>query len=276
MSVFISCDQCRKRLKIPESVVGRAVKCPACGAVFKSSAAQVLSPPHHPAAPDDEAALVAPARQPALALDDDEEDRPRPRKKAALLDDEPAEVSPVRRADDDERPAKRRPATRADDEEDAEELELEDDLPKKKGKRRTPWYLMLPLLLLSFLGAALPWLWTVGFTFLQLDKAVALDFDDRVWVGVGSGVGVVLFCLIFSLLPLRAWLRFLLVFLTLGVVYGGSFAAVHWWKDLPVKQEKTLPANPKMQQGIPAAKPPGMRGPGGPPQNLGPDEKPDD
>jgi DNA-directed RNA polymerase subunit RPC12/RpoP len=41
MSVYIACDKCEKRLKIPETVVGRPIKCPACGSVFKAEPAKV-------------------------------------------------------------------------------------------------------------------------------------------------------------------------------------------------------------------------------------------
>ena len=53
MSVYIACDKCDKRLKIPESVVGHAIKCPVCGSVFKSTPEKVVP---------DKAGAVPPAR----------------------------------------------------------------------------------------------------------------------------------------------------------------------------------------------------------------------
>jgi hypothetical protein len=264
MSVYIACDHCQKRLKVPEEVVGRAIKCPSCGGVFQSDATKVLpdtaAPVQHAVPPVAEVESEAPVRatKKAVARQDQEGDLPRPRKKAALLDDDQEAVVPAKKkaavvGDEDEdevRPRKKKAVAVEDDDEEApvpsrrkrradeDEDEAEEEDRPRRGKRRTPWYVMLPLLILSFLGVGLPWLWAVGFTWLDMDRGVRLSFDSRVWIGISVGVGVTLLCLICSLIPARAWLRFLIVLILLALGYGGSFATIHWWNDLPFKEEE--------------------------------------
>jgi hypothetical protein len=228
MSVYIACDKCDKRLKIPDEVVGRAIKCPVCGSVFKATPENVL-----PA----KAAAVVPTRSAPAVLDDEDDDRPKPRKKAVATEDEEAIVSARKRhgvAADEDQPAS---TARGDADEPAEVEDVEEE--PRKGKRRTPWYVMLPLLVLSLSGAGLAALWTIGFSYLDLDRGLKhLNFDNKVIIGVAAAGTVVLLCLIVTLIPVRAWLRFLLVLLFLGLGYGGSFAAIHWWDQLPIPDEE--------------------------------------
>jgi hypothetical protein len=316
MPVYIACDKCQKRLKIPEDVIGRSIKCPSCGSVFKADpakAAAAVAPapapvPKHPAPaaledePDD---VVPPPRKPA-ALDDEDEDMPKPRKKAAALDeDEEAEVAPRKKAaaldedeevavtprkkpavpaaEDEPRPAKRkadddadepRPAKKraADDEDDDrparakrrpadedEEEKAEEDTKAKKGKRGTPWYVLLPLLLLSFSGLGIGMLWSIGFSWLDLDRKLTLSPESKEWIGIGVAVHVTVFCLIFAMLPNKTWLRFLLVIFVLALGYGESFAIVYWWTDTPFGAER--PNTGQMPAGGPQGA--GMQAPGG-------------
>jgi hypothetical protein len=288
MSVYIACDKCEKRLKIPESVVGRDIKCPVCGNVFKSapekvqpSKAAVVAPvaiapvATAPAAIEDEEEVIAAPKKPAVP-EDDEELVVAAKKKPAVVDDEEEAIVPAKRKpavidDEDEDevvPAKKKKAPVAeDDEEEAapavaaadEEDEAEDEAKAaKKARRRTPWYVMLPLLILSLGGGAgLAGLWTIGFTVLDLDRGLKFlgNYEHKVWIGVVAAGVVTLLCLLVTLIPMRSWLRFLLVFFFLGLGYGGSFAAIHWWDELPL-----IPDEPKVQ--LPEH-PPGMGEPGG-------------
>jgi hypothetical protein len=311
MSVYLACEQCQKRLKIPENVVGRSIKCPACGAVFKSDPSKVLpgksAPrpvmeerepvavvPQRAAREAEEDEDVLPARKKPAVLDDDDEDEVLPVKKGSLsLDDDEDEVRPPKKKavveeEDEEaievQPAKKKPAAvEGDEDEDErpakkkrvvdedEEDEDEEEKPKK-GKRRTPWYVMLPLIVLSLSAAGIGYLWAIGFTwmtangydFISVKAEQDISFDTKVMVGIATAGAVLLLCLIFSLLRLRAWLRFLLVFLFLGLGYGGSLAAVHWWKDLPFYEEP--PANKTPPGGQPGGPPGGMQGMQGGPQ----------
>jgi hypothetical protein len=260
MPVYIPCDKCQKRLKIPETVVGQAIKCPACAAVFKADPAKVLpaaeSVPTAVLAEDEE---VLPARKKVVSVEDEDQGLPKPRKKAAEPDDEDKVVPARRRAavvepDDDEEPprARRRRAAEYDEEEYDEDDE--------DGRPGTPWYVMLPLLLLSFCAVGLALLWAIGFSWLDMEQGLDLAFESKMWVGIVAAGVITLLCLVFSLIRTRAWLRFLLVLVFLALGYGGSFAAVHWWKELPFGKEEQ-PVN-----SAPAPMPPGgpMGGRGGP------------
>ncbi|HEX5269501.1 MAG TPA: hypothetical protein VFW33_03390 [Gemmataceae bacterium] len=267
MSVDIACEKCDKRLKIPESVVGRAIKCPACGAVFPSTPDKVESV---------KAAAVAPVATAPAALEDEEE-IVAVRKKPAVHDDgngEAIATTPLKPVvDDDGDEVVPAAAHTADDEDDDVAVAAEaEEAPKKK--RRTPWYVMLPLLVLALSGTGLAWLWVIGFTFLDMDRGLKwLTFDHKVLIGLATAGAITLLCLIFSLIPGRAWLRFLLVLFFLAVGYGGSFAAIHWWNDLPYIPndqpdiDKNLPANPPAagRGGVP----PPTKPPFAPPQPEG-------
>jgi hypothetical protein len=252
MSVSIVCDKCEKRLNIPETVVGRSIKCPACGAVFKADPARV------------QAGTARPAPKPARPEPEDgappsprtgEEDV-RPAKKKALPDEEAADVVPIKKSaviieDDDEEPPPPRRGRRVDDYDDYEDEE------EPRGKPATPWYVMLPLLILSFSAIGLALLWTIGFDLLGMD--FSMTFDSRMWVGIGIAVHVTLLCLIFSLMPTRAWVRFVIVLLLLALAYGESWAVVRYWKQLPFgKEEKpAAPVNMPGGRGGPPFQPPG-------------------
>jgi hypothetical protein len=262
MSVHIACEKCGNRLVIPETVVGGAIKCPGCGSAFKATLENVLpdkaaaGPPAEsaPAAPEVDEYIVPAGNHPVVIPQDDEaEDRPAPGNKAATADGKDEIVAVKKKpaaADGEAVPVRRKEA--------AERVEEG----PKQGKRRTPWYVMLPLLLLSLSAAGLAALWTIGFSYLDMDRGLRhLEFETKVWIGVGSAGAVTLLCLIFSLVPARAWLRFLLVLFFLGVGYGGSFAAIHWWNSLPVVPDEPV-ENPYLR---PKPNPGG----GGPPQGPG-------
>src|SRR5437764_8294178 len=98
MPVYIACDKCQKRLKIPDNVVGHSIKCPACNAVFKADPAKVqpAAQPVHTAALAEEDEVL-PARKKAAPADDAAV-APKPHKHV---------IEPVEE-DDEPRPAGRR------------------------------------------------------------------------------------------------------------------------------------------------------------------------
>jgi len=254
MAVYIACDKCQKRLKIPDNIVGHSIKCPACNTVFKADPARVqpAAQPIHTAAlaEDDE---VRPVRQKVAPVEETDQVEPKPRKKVALPDDEdevvPAGRPPARDDDDEPRRARRRRPADYDDEDE----EYDDERADRKG--RTPWYVTLPLLVLSFCAVGLAILWPLGFSWLTpaLDRGLTLSFEGRMWVGIVAAIVLTLLCLVVSLISARGWLRFLVVVLLLAIAYGGSFAAAYWWKDLPFgKEEKKEPVRlPPQLQNLP-------------------------
>jgi hypothetical protein len=262
MSVAIVCDKCEKRLTIPETVVGRSIKCPACGAVFKADPTKVQAAATRPAAAKPDGEDGAPA---AAKLADDEA---RAVKKKTAAEDEAVDVVPVKKSaviieDDDEPPPPRRRRGRRVDDYDDYEDDYDDE---PRGKPVTAWYVMLPLIILSFSAVGLALMWPIGFSWLGMDKDVSMSNDARIWIGIGVAVHVVLLCLIFSLMPTRAWVRFVIVLLLLALAYGESWAVMHWWKQLPFGHEEKA-AQPAIQPRLDRGGFPPPFGPddGGPP-----------
>ena len=112
-----------------------------------------------------------------------------------------------------------------------------------------------------------------GWDFIDVKPENSISYDTKMYVGIGVAGAVVLLCLFFSLIPIRSWLRFVLVLFFLILGYGGSIAAVHWWNELPFKSEEKAPEPPVAPPGGPGGPPPGKpaapppqpQKPGGPP-----------
>jgi uncharacterized protein (TIGR03067 family) len=100
-------------LKIGDEHLGKAIRCPGCGAAFRTRAA-AAGPPAAPSAKVPPA--PPPPRKPAPAADE-EEHAPPPRRPSRKTDDDDAPSVPVKKA-------KRRPPRDEDD-----------DLPRRSGKR---------------------------------------------------------------------------------------------------------------------------------------------
>lgn len=85
MSSFISCPECKRKLKVPESMVGKAFRCPACKAIIESESEEDTPPPSR-------AVKTTPAPRSAVALP-----RSRPPRNEEPEDDfDPEEEEPVR------------------------------------------------------------------------------------------------------------------------------------------------------------------------------------
>ena len=97
MPESVQCPDCQRRLKVPESLLGKKVKCPTCGAAFTAAGG---APPAPAPAP-------GPARRPRKEEAYEEEPAPRPAPRRARDDDEEDE------GDDEERPRRRRRRRRA-------------------------------------------------------------------------------------------------------------------------------------------------------------------
>jgi FKBP-type peptidyl-prolyl cis-trans isomerase len=282
MNVKLVCEACKKGLKIPDTVLGKKIKCPSCGAVFVAHLPPSPPPPPEPptllpdlslddeepaqsfpepveevapvlsAADEDEEAAPPPKkkavvveddedepkpRKKAIVVEDDDEEEPKPKKKAAVVAEEDEEESkPKKKAavvaeddDDDEPKPKKKAAAVVDDDEDEparptkkkkaavveEENDGDEDKPKKKAKVKAPWYLFLVSMLPLILVVAMPF----G---MPLFEVLSSDFMTDLYVGIALGTGTMLLCLIFTVLPLRIWLRVLFVFFFLLAGFGGA------------------------------------------------------
>lgn len=102
MAEIINCQQCQKKLRVPEETLGQTVKCPSCGAVFVAILGQPAPAPP-PLPPPRPHAIQSPLP-----------DAPRRRKRPVLFE-ESDEAEDFLQRDDEDRPRKRR---RRSDEED--------------------------------------------------------------------------------------------------------------------------------------------------------------
>lgn len=70
MPTFIECPSCRRKLRVPDGLMGTEVTCPTCAALFHAPAPALEPPVLEPAEPDPATMRVrerAPPRRPALA-----------------------------------------------------------------------------------------------------------------------------------------------------------------------------------------------------------------
>lgn len=80
MSFTISCPSCQRTLRVPESLLGQAVKCPSCAHNFTAPEQAEDEPPPRPAS-------ERPSRRPAPPPEDDYEEAPRPSKRRSRDED---------------------------------------------------------------------------------------------------------------------------------------------------------------------------------------------
>lgn len=111
MPELVRCPACSKKLRVPDRLVGRNVKCPSCGTTFTANAEMPVESPEE----------IEPTKPSPRRRRDDESisERPRHRRSEDL--------------DDEDRP--RRRSRRDSEEEDEEEYE-EETRPRKRGRRR--------------------------------------------------------------------------------------------------------------------------------------------
>lgn len=116
MAEIINCPECERTVSVPERLLGKTVRCPACKATFiAESAVQELE------VIEDDEPPRSPARKPARRAADHQEERRRQRRR----DEEDEDARP--------RHSRRRSADERDDDEDDE---LEDDRPRRRKRPR--------------------------------------------------------------------------------------------------------------------------------------------
>src|SRR5260370_8844628 len=118
MPQIITCPDCGRKLRVPDELVGKKVKCPDCkvkftgGITTKPDSKPARTAPARATDEDEQRVATAPAGKKAgRAQEDDEDDRPSRRKKVSRRDEED-EDHPYRASDDDEARA-RPPGTAA-------------------------------------------------------------------------------------------------------------------------------------------------------------------
>jgi predicted Zn finger-like uncharacterized protein len=113
---LVSCPECQRKLRVPNDLIGKVVKCPTCGQTFTADPARQAPPPKPPPTRQEK-----PARTSKVSRDDDEDDddRSRRRRSRSGRDD-----------DDDDRPRRRRSRYSRDDDDD------DDDYDRRRRQRR--------------------------------------------------------------------------------------------------------------------------------------------
>ena len=115
MSVQLTCPECRAKLTVSESLLGKTLRCKSCGETFKARARAESA--------DDE------ADRPRRRRQSEDEDKPRPSRRAEAASEPPRRAS--RRAEDDE-----------DDEEEVDERPARKAGKKRKAKRSSALYIV--------------------------------------------------------------------------------------------------------------------------------------
>jgi predicted Zn finger-like uncharacterized protein len=115
MPELVSCPDCQSKLRVPDHLLGKKVKCPRCGNPFQATAEQ-------PAPPPEEEEEAPRPRKPARREEYEEEAVARKRKPARPPEDEEEEIPVARRRrdedDEEESPRARRRRRDEDEEED--------------------------------------------------------------------------------------------------------------------------------------------------------------
>jgi predicted Zn finger-like uncharacterized protein len=121
MPEIVSCPDCDRKLRVPDNLLGKKVKCPQCGTMFTADA--------NGAAPS--------GRNSSIRLEDDEEEAPRKRRRDDDDEDEPPRKRRRDDDDDNDEPRSRRRRDDDDDDEPRGRRRRDDDYdePEEKGGR---------------------------------------------------------------------------------------------------------------------------------------------
>ena len=148
MPTNIKCPACSRALEIPDELMGKKVKCPACKMIFTATAGRSSPPsasgvasaprasrPPPPSKSEEEVRVRSKPPSPPPEEEEEEEEIPRVRKKGARRRDEDYEDE--EEEEEEEKPRVRRKAVRRDDEDENEQEDEEDEeeeLPRRRSK----------------------------------------------------------------------------------------------------------------------------------------------
>jgi predicted Zn finger-like uncharacterized protein len=193
---LVSCPECQRKLRVPNDLIGKNVKCPTCGHTFIADPVNQAPPPPPP--PEEKPTRTSKVSRNEKDDDDDGEDRSRRRRRSSRRDDDD---------DEDDRPRRRSRYSRDDDDDDDDD----DDRPRRRRRgylapHRGGTILALGILSFFFVPIILgPMAWIMGNTDLAEMRAGRMDREGEsqtnagrvcgmistiLWIG-----GVVLFCM---------------------------------------------------------------------------------
>jgi predicted Zn finger-like uncharacterized protein len=176
MAEVIQCPSCHKKLRVPENLLGKNVKCPACSTMFVAEAGEE----DLPIAPViEERPPSSPQRRRPPVEEEYEEDRPRRRK---------PEAPPPEEDDYDEEPE--------------DEFEEEEPRPRRRRRRRRGaphrGSTILVLGILSFFCLTPifgPMAWVMGSNDLKEMRAGRMDREGEGLTNAGRICGIISTCL---------------------------------------------------------------------------------
>jgi hypothetical protein len=143
MPTNIKCPTCKRALEIPDELIGKKVKCPACKMIFPATPggppppAKPESSQRPPSRPkSEEEVRVRRKSPPAYEVEDEEEEEeePRVRKKPIRRREEDDEED--EEEEEEERPRARRKAVRRDEEEEEEDEDEEEEEVRPRRRRK--------------------------------------------------------------------------------------------------------------------------------------------
>lgn len=203
MPEIVSCPDCERKLRVPDNLIGKKVKCPGCGVMFTAlvSGGGAIIKKEKPA--EVEPIVESPRGRRVVEEEEDEEDVPRSRNRRRRDDDD--------EDDDDDRPRRRR-RDEDDDEDDRprrraraeDDYDDEDDDRSRRRRReeedwdvedrpdprrdRAGWRRFRTGIFLNVIGL---WIWLGGMWFYVLMYLLAMLFAPNVMLQIGS-IGFVL------------------------------------------------------------------------------------
>ncbi len=206
MPVVVNCTKCQKKLKIPDELLGKKVKCPTCSAVFTAEASEAVAedrPAPRPAAKkppveEDDDVPAPKAKRKPVDDDDDEEVSAKPSKRKVVDDDdedEPPKKMSKRKSDDDDdddAPKKKSKRGRDDDDDDDDD----DDRPSKRRGNLKPHRGLIVLLLaiggfVTGIFILCPIAWYLGNVDMKEINAGTMDPEGRQLTNIGKILGMV-------------------------------------------------------------------------------------
>ena len=141
----IACLSCKKQLKVPDTAVGKKVKCPACGTIFTAldQVEEMVEPGPPPPKPKRKPDVVeeAPPPRPRRSRDDDEDDD-RPRRSRPRDEDDDRPQRSRNRDDDDDRPRRSRRRDEYDDDDQFDDYKTDRKEARRRGQAAAFWFLL--------------------------------------------------------------------------------------------------------------------------------------
>jgi predicted Zn finger-like uncharacterized protein len=185
-SELVSCPECQRKLRVPDNLIGKQVKCPTCGHTFTADPVAQAPPPPPP--PEEKPTRTSKVSRDEKDDDDEDEGRSRRKHPSSRRNDDDDE--------DDDRPRRRSRSRREDDDEDDDRgRRRRDFIPHRGGAVVTMGILGLVLTvvpLVPLAGLVLSIIaWVMGTTDLAEMRAGRMDPEGESQTSAGRVCGII-------------------------------------------------------------------------------------